>query len=193
MSEELTLADVEAREQSITLDEMEELVLKHQDEGLHKVRTRAQIEIAQELRNITHSDIADILFEDENGVLRLHKLTDLPSSITRTIKKIKLRRDRVRGPRVYDSDGEVEENYQDMSGEVVEIEFWDKISAADKLMRHYGGYETDNKQKGDANARSLDSLLASISDQGLPSLEAPVSSDEFEEAFPEYTEEEDSI
>jgi len=159
----------EELENAITLAEMEELVLKHQEEGIHKVRTRGQIEAANELRSVAYSDIADILEEDDQGNVRIRKLTELPLEVTRSIKKIKIRRERSNKARVYDEDGQVDPG-SDAVCELVEIELWDKMNALDKLMKHYGGYELDNKQKVDPLQRSLDSLLTSISDAGLPKL-----------------------
>ena len=38
------------------------------------------------------------------------------------------------------------------------VKFWDKNSAADKLMKHLGGYERDNKQKTDPLSELLKAL-----------------------------------
>lgn len=172
----------------ITLADMEELVLKHQEEGIHKVRTRGQLEAANELRQVAYSDIANILYEDSDGNLKMRKLTDLPPEVTRSIKKIKVKQERTRN-RVYDSDGSEEESG---GGEIIEIELWDKMAALDKLMRHLGGYEQDNQQKKDPMSRKLDSLLSSISDQGISSGRPMVGyeNDPYEDV---YSEDEDEI
>jgi hypothetical protein len=159
----------EPLENAITLAEMEELVVKHQEEGIHKVRSKGQLEAAAELRRVAYSDMRDILYTDKNGNMCIRELTELPPEITRTIKKIKVRRERSTKPRVYDEDGQADDG-SEVIGEIVEIELWDKMNALDKLMKHYGGYELDNAQKVDPLQRSLDSLLTSISDEGLPKL-----------------------
>ena len=181
-------------ENPITLSEMEELVLKHQEEGLHKIRTKGQIETANQLRELARSDIADLMYEDEEGNLRMHKLSDLPPEITRTIKKIKFKQENTRGKRIYDSDGNASGGDDSVTTGILEVEFWDKMGALDKLMRHYGGFEQDNKQKVDPLSRKLDSLLTSISDTGLPKLtHDPYADDEVDPYDEVYNEEEEDI
>lgn len=181
-------------EKPITLAEMEELVVKHQEEGIHKVRSRGQIEAANELRMVAYSDMAELLEKDAAGNLRIKDLTELPIEVTRSIKKIKVRRERSSKPREYDGDGKSDD--PDTICELVEIELWDKMNALDKLMKHYGGYEMDNKQKVDPLQRSLDSLLTSISDAGLPKLVHDPYADDVvveRDPFDDYDEDEDSI
>ena len=172
-SKELSpLGTLDTADEPISISEMEELVLKHEQEGINKIRSRGQIETARELRSVAFSNIADLMYEDDNGVMRMHKLTNLPRHVTASIKKIKIKRERVRGgQKIFDEYGDEEENYVDTSGEIVEIELWDKPGSLDKLMRHYGGYEADHKQKSEGTVETLDLLLASISDAGAPSLD----------------------
>ena len=155
----------------LTLNELEDLALEHMREGIHTIRSKGQIECARELRGLAFSNIADLMYEDENGVLRLRDLNKLPRDVTASIKKIKVKRDRVKGPRTFDDEGNMTESHTDMTGEVVEIELWDKKGSLDTLMKHYGGFETDNKQKAEGGAsENLDLLLGAIAGQGMPLL-----------------------
>lgn len=158
----------------LSLTEIEDLALKHMKHDNHVIRHRGQVEIARELRALATSNIADILEEDESGVIRVKALKDMPREVTAAIKKIKVKRDRIKAPKTINEDGDIVGGHQDLTGEVVEIELWDKTSALDKLMRHYGGYAEDNRQLAEANADSvganLDLLLGAISGQGLPQL-----------------------
>ena len=122
-------------ENPITLAEMEELVMKHQEEGIHKVRSKGQLEAAAELRRVAYSDMRELLYKDDKGNMCIRDIVDLDPAITRTIKKIKVRRERSAKPRVYDEDGEA--TGEETFGEIVEIELWDKMNALDKLMKHY--------------------------------------------------------
>ena len=163
---------------SMSLEEIEDLALKHMKNDLHVIRHRGQVEIAREMRAIATSNLADILYEDEDGILKMRSLNELPREVTAAIKKIKIKRDRVKGPRKFDDDGNLVPNHVDLTGEVVEIELWDKTGAQDKLMRHYGGYSEDNKQRGEAAGEAiganLDLLMSAIGGQGLPNMSTSV-------------------
>ncbi len=175
--------------ETMSLQELEDLALKHMGDDLHVIRHRGQVEIAREMRAVATSNIADILYEDARGVVRMKPLSELPRHVTAAIKKIKIKRDRVRKKAVvFDENGEIEPQHEDMTGEVVELELWDKNASLDKLMRHYGGYEEDNKQTAQgasANAGAdLDTLLSVIGGQGLPQLAAPDLENEEDEILP---------
>ena len=161
--------DEESRE--MTLHQMEQLAIDHMREGIHMVRSKGQIETAREMRNIAFSNIADLMYENTEGVLCLRNLNELPREVTASIKKIKVKRDRVRGKRTFDDEGNMTEGSADLTGEVVEIELWDKQGALAILLKHYGGFEIDNKQKAEGGAsENLDLLLGAIAGQGMPLL-----------------------
>ena len=147
----------------LTLQQLEDLALKHMVHDGNVVRHRGQVEVAREMRALATSNIADILYEDDAGVVRMRPLSSLPREVTAAIKKVKIKRDRV-------SKGD---EHIDLTGEVVEIELWDKNGPLDKLMRHYGGYAEDNAQQAAANAGlnrgvDLDMLMGAIHAQGIP-------------------------
>jgi hypothetical protein len=178
------LTPQEATEQ-LTLEDLEELALKHMVSDVHVVRHRGQVEVAREMRAMAFSNIADLLYEDVDGVLKLRKLSELPREVTAAVKKIKLKRDRVRGPRTITEEGDVESEHVDMTGEVVEIELWDKNAPLDKLMRHYGGYALDNAQTKPGGERDhgvdLDQLMGAIAQRGVPEPTPPALDFEGEE------------
>lgn len=87
-------------------------------------------------------------FFDENGSLR--SLDQVPQRTRQALASFKVRR--VRG-----RNGEPDE-------EIVEIRFLDRGAAIERLMKHLGLFEKDNRQRPDAVAE----LLAHIAEHGAP-------------------------
>lgn len=69
------------------------------------------------------------LFADDGSLLPIKKM---PAEVRAAIASVEIEE--------IDADGKV-------IGRVKKIKLWDKNSAADKLLRHFGSYERDNKQR----------------------------------------------
>ena len=101
-----------------------------------------QERIIKEIAALAFSDMR-AMFAPDGSLLPVHSL---PDSIAAAVSSIKVVTKRVPGT----DPVEVEH--------VSEIKLWDKNSAADKLMRHLGLYEQDNKQKSDPLAELLNAI-----------------------------------
>lgn len=146
---------------------MQQLLLKHEDTQLNRVEDPDLARVLAELRNLAHSNIAD-LFEceevmeyigadnDDEGIyknatrLKVRDITKLPREITACIQSIKVT------------------NKPD--GDVVEIKMYDKQVSLDKLMRFHGAYMRDNEQNSNKTQGVMDLLLSSIGSQGMPTI-----------------------
>jgi phage terminase small subunit len=113
----------------------------------------AEKQIIRSIRTEITSDrvileIARLAFSDPRkaftGANELKDIHDWPDEVAAAISSIKIKELR-------DADGTV-------TGTVKEVKFWDKNSAADKLMKHLGAYEVDNRQKSPLQDLSRDTL-----------------------------------
>lgn len=166
----------ESREQQ--LDAMRALVSEHEDESLHQVESPDLEQTLATLRSIRDSNIQDLMYVDNNGQEQLHRLTDLPRHITASIASVKVRQVQRRGVRtgaetLYTEDGEeVIVNDQVVD---IEIKFWNKNDAADKLMRYHGAYKKDNEQVTPNTGDEMLGLLVDMA--GAGGLPQPKSND----------------
>lgn len=114
-----------------------------------EIAKAAQVEVVQvvkELAAVTFSDVR-ALFDANGNLLPIHAL---PDSVAAAVSSVKVVTKRIPGT----DPVEVEH--------VAEIKLWDKNSAADKLMRHLGGYEKDNKQAGAAAAEAIKLVINGV-------------------------------
>lgn len=147
------------------IEAMQQLLLKHEDTQLHRVEDPDLERVLKELRNIAHTNIADVfkseevmeyIGEDADGAavhrkvtrLGVRDLDTLPRDITACIQSIKC----TSTPR----------------GDVIEVKMYDKLVSLDKLMRFHGAYMRDNEQQSKKSDGIMDLLLASIGSSGLP-------------------------
>lgn len=97
-------------------------IQKETEVGIHAYH------VLNEMKLILNSDIRDFIDED-NNIISLHKL---PPSKTRAVSAItKTKR--------FNMFGEEETT--------VKLQFWDKVAIIDKLGKHLGIFEQDNRQK----------------------------------------------
>lgn len=99
-----------------------------------KLSEAAQVEavrVVKELACIVFSDVRKV-FKDDGSVMHPREFDDATAAAVASIE--------------FDPEGGFK------------IKFWDKNSAADKLMKHLGGYERDNKQKTDPLSELLKAL-----------------------------------
>ena len=99
-----------------------------------KVSERAEVEtvhVVKELARVALSDVRKV-FNEDGSVMHPHEFDDAPAAAVASIE--------------FDPEGGFK------------IKLWDKNSAADKLMKHLGGYERDNKQKTDPLSELLKAL-----------------------------------
>lgn len=161
----------ESREEQ--LETMRALVQKHEDETLHQVEAPDLERTLESLRSIRDSNIQDLFYIDEHGHERNHRISDLPESVAKSISSVKVTQ--VKPARLkpgstetlYDADGEevmvVEQTTQ------IEIKFWDKNNANDKLMRYHGAYKKDNEQVQPTTGEDMLTLLVDMAGAaGLP-------------------------
>lgn len=116
-----------------------------------EISKAAQVEVVQvvkELAAVTFSDVR-ALFDANGSLLPIHAL---PDSVAAAVSSVKVVTKRVPGT----DPVEVEH--------VTEIKLWDKNSAADKLMKHLGGYEKDNKQGAEELARAITKITRRVVD-----------------------------
>lgn len=118
-----------------------------------EIAKAAQVEVVQvvkELAAVTFSDVR-ALFDANGNLLPIH---ELPDSVAAAVSSVKVVTKRIPGT----DPVEVEH--------VAEIKLWDKNSAADKLMRHLGGYEKDNKQGGAGLAEAITLIVSGVKPNG---------------------------
>lgn len=139
-----------------SLEKMQALVDKHEQEGLHRIENRELRMVLDEIRSVALSNIID-LFESNpiTGALQIRDISKIDRSVMAGVKSIKVRRDKL--------DGDLTET--------VEFQMHDKIAALDKLMRYHGAYIADNSQKSSKEDELLDMVLSFIGDTGMPSIE----------------------
>ena len=151
-------------EENLTLDgnmmtplqQMQELVDKHEQEGLHRIENKELRVVLDELKAIGLSNLID-LFEHNpfTGSLQVKKLEDIPREVMAGVKSIKVKRDRL--------DGDLYET--------VEFTMHDKPGALDKLMRYYGAYAQDNAQKKSPGEEMLEMVMSFIGSNGMPKID----------------------
>lgn len=80
--------------------------------------------------------------------LHLRDFTQLPEAVTACIQTVKIKHER--------------------GGDVIELKFYDKLNALEKLMRFRGGYAKENEQRANAGNTLMDMIFGAATDQGLP-------------------------
>ena len=147
---------------------MQAMLIEHERAGAHQVENPALTRVLDELQSVAYANIADFFehaqasvitgIDDEGEAivggferLALKDITRLPRHLSASVKKIKC----TRKP----------------TGDVIELEMVDKLSALDKLMRYHGAYERDNAQTAAGVSTTMDFLLSAIGGGGLPTLE----------------------
>ena len=167
----------ESAQNEMELAAFRQMLVDLEEDGLHENRTAELNKALAEIRSVGFANIQDFFEVDEGtGVVRLMPITSLPRQVAAGIKKIKIRREvaqRVQHGRFIDGMGnevedQVDAEFVTMKSEIIEIELWDKMNALEKLMRHYGAYSEDNKQKEGTGGQVLDLLFGSIGAKGLP-------------------------
>jgi len=99
-----------------------------------KLSEAALVETAQVVKELACVALSDVrkVFKEDGSVKRPHELDDATAAAVASVE--------------FDPEGGFK------------IKLWDKNSAADKLMKHLGGYERDNKQKTDPLTELLKAL-----------------------------------
>lgn len=111
-----------------------------------KAITSADITVERVLQEVGRLAFADVrkLFDEQGSLKKLHELDDDSAAALASVE-------------VYEefiSEGGKREKV----GETKKVKMWDKGAALEKLMKHFGLYERDNKQKADA----LGELLSQV-------------------------------
>jgi len=85
----------------------------------------AELDVARVVLELKHILTADVreAFDDEGAFINLR---EWPEHLRRALAALEFTK----------------------GGEVIKAKFWSKTQAADKILRHLGGYELDNKQRG---------------------------------------------
>lgn len=98
------------------------------------VSKAAQVETVQVVKELARVALSDVrkVFKDDGSVMHPREFDDATAAAVASIE--------------FDPEGGFK------------IKLWDKNSAADKLMKHLGGYERDNKQKTDPLSELLKAL-----------------------------------
>lgn len=97
---------------------------------MHAAGERALISVARVLREISfvaHCDVADV-FDMSGDQWKLKRLRDIPLRARRAVASVKVKR-------TFKGSGDDAEEIEE-----VEIKFWDKMAALDKLCRHLAIY-----------------------------------------------------
>lgn len=99
-----------------------------------KLSEAAQVETVQVVKELARVALSDVrkVFKDDGSVMHPREFDDATAAAVASIE--------------FDPEGGFK------------IKLWDKNSAADKLMKHLGGYERDNKQKTDPLSELLKAL-----------------------------------
>jgi len=155
---------------------MRESVIANENTSLHVVESPELEKTLKTLRHIRDVSIKDLMQVDEHGNEHMIQISDLPDEVAAAIASVKMKinhRGRVgrkgNAPvyeTLYDEDGE-EVLVADHLVEI-DIKFWDKLSAADKLMRYEGAFERDNEQKKTKPEEMMDMLIELAGADGLP-------------------------
>lgn len=99
-----------------------------------EVSRAAQVETVQVVKELARIALSDVrkVFNEDGSVMHPREFDDATAAAVASIE--------------FDPEGGFK------------IKLWDKNSAADKLMKHLGGYERDNKQKTDPLSELLKAL-----------------------------------
>ena len=99
-----------------------------------KVSERAEVETVQIVKELSRVALSDVrkVFKEDGSVMHPREFDDATAAAVSSVE--------------FDPEGGFK------------IKLWDKNSAADKLMKHLGGYERDNKQKTDPLTELLKAL-----------------------------------
>lgn len=103
-------------------------------------------QVLQEAAKIAFSDIRKA-FDSTGALLYPHQWPDEVAGSIKSIKVVEM----AGGMEVNAEDGSV----QSVPMYVKEVQFWDKNAALEKLFKHMGLYEKDNRQKADAFATAF--------------------------------------
>jgi phage terminase small subunit len=104
-------------------------------------------ELVQTLAGMVRFDPASVY--DENGVLK--SIHEMPIVARQMISELNI-----------DEIKEYRDGKTNVIGQTKKLKLFDKLGAVEKLMRHLGGYEKDNKQKGEISISSPEEREARI-------------------------------
>lgn len=141
-------------EEESTLNQMQALVDRHEQEGLNTLENHELRLALQEIRSIGLSNIIDMFEKKPDGTIQVKNLMDIPREVMAGVKSIKIKRDAL--------DGAITET--------VEFVMHDKLSALDKILRYHGAYAVDNGQKKSSTDKMLDMIVGYVGAQGLPTI-----------------------
>lgn len=117
-----------------------EAIEKAKNKRAHRTEL-SQDRVLMEIARLAFIDPRQAFNKDTGTLKNVH---EWPDEVAAAISSIKVNE-------VKDAEGNV-------TVQVKEVKFWDKNSAADKLMKHLGAYEIDNKQKSPLQDLSRDTL-----------------------------------
>lgn len=143
--------------------DMQAVLTEFSDPEVHVVEDPEVKAILDELHLIGFSNISDFIETYDEHVygglnddgdeiyhtvrrIRVKDFSTLDRKLTASVKKIKIT--------------------QKPSGDHIELELYDKLSALEKLAKHYGVYKLSDDDRGDGSF--LDILMGTIGNQGLP-------------------------
>jgi len=144
-----------SEQEKSVLNEMQELVDRHEQEGLNTIENRELRLVLNEVRAIGLSNLIDMFEVNADGSFQVKRLTEIPREVMAGVKSIKVKRDRL--------DGDITET--------IEFVMHDKLGALDKLLRYHGAYAVDNSQKQSGSDKMLDMIVGYVGSQGLPKIE----------------------
>ena len=124
--------------------------------ALHRATGLRAGRVVSGLGNVALADPLDLFEEDSEGELVLRKLKDVPYKTRIAIAGIKAK---VISLKTLEGVSE--------KVEIVEIKLNDRVSALDKLMKHFGEYDEDNKQKVPTTQAEIDALKERLRSRGV--------------------------
>lgn len=138
------------------INNAQDLILKHEAADGNDIVSKELSSVLTELRTIGFSNIADVFQTTPFGV-RIQSPDQLPRAVSAAIKSVKIKR-HVEGR------GENAEEF-----EMMEIQFYDKLGALEKLMRYHGGYAKEKEQEGNAVMEAMKMMMGVTARKGLVS------------------------
>lgn len=107
-----------------------------------EIAKAAQIETVQVVKELARIALSDIrkVFDEDGRIKSPHELDDSTAAAVASVE--------------FDPEGGFK------------VKLWDKNSAADKLMKHLGGYEKDNKQGAAGLAEAITLIIEGVKPHG---------------------------
>lgn len=106
-------------------------------------------DVVEKVREVTQVDMAAFQKEDGSWV---ESISDVPSEMRRAVKKFKVKNE-------YDTDAN---GMKYVTGRIIEVEFWDKLKAAELLGREKDIFKETRKIELDATENMKDILLGGV-------------------------------